>query len=119
MATDEVIALLDSHQYIVESYVLIRELKIYLNVGADHFNPRIRIKIWKSSVSSREPYHFTVSHHVHTPIQADPYYPSITQASTEAEAIQQAISSTTTFLVGAINTGHEPSENWLIPNENF
>lgn len=119
MKTDEVIALLDTNKYVAESYVLIRELKIFLNVGSNVFNSCIRIKIWKSSVSSREPYHFTVSHHVRTPTQAIPYYPSITQASTESEAINQAISSTTAFLVSAIQEGHQPSDDWLIANEDF
>ncbi|MBS9388746.1 MAG: hypothetical protein HEQ33_07570 [Dolichospermum sp. WA123] len=119
METDEVIALLNAHKYVGESYVLIRELKIYLNLGVNHFNPRIRIKIWKSSVNSTEPYHFTVSHNVRTPTQAGPYYPSITQAATESEAIHQAISSTKAYLVGAIDQGHEPSDSWLIPNDDF
>ncbi|MEI3650128.1 MAG: hypothetical protein V6D39_09075 [Dolichospermum lemmermannii FEM_B0920] len=119
METDEVIALLDAHKYVGTSYVLIRELKIYLNLGVNHFNPCIRIKIWKSSVNSREPYHFTVSHDVRTPMQDAPYYPSITQAETESEAIRKAISSTNAYLVNAIDQGHEPSHNWLIPNDDF
>jgi len=119
METDEVIALLDAHKYVGTSHVLIRELKIYLNLEVNHFNPCIRIKIWKSSVNSREPYHFTVSHDVRTPMQAGPYYPSRTQAATESEAIHQAILSTNYYLVGAINQGHEPSDSWLIPNDDF
>ncbi|TRU68962.1 MAG: hypothetical protein EWV55_22355 [Microcystis viridis Mv_BB_P_19951000_S69] len=119
METDEVIALLDKHKYIVESYVLVRELKIFLNVGAVHFYPKIRIKIWKSSVNSREPFHFTVSHNVHTPTQFGPYDPSVAQAVTESQAIHSAISAITTFLVSAINEGHEPSDDWLVPNEDF
>jgi hypothetical protein len=119
METDDVITLLDRHKYIVESFVLVRELKIFLNLGPDFFHPKIRIKIWKSSVNSREPYHFTVSHNVRTPTQASPYYPSITQATTESEAIKSAISATTSFLVGAISGGHKPSDDWLVPNEDF
>ncbi|UXE62709.1 MAG: hypothetical protein KA717_08265 [Woronichinia naegeliana WA131] len=119
METDDVIALLDKHEYIAESYVLIRELKIFLNVGVNYFHPKIRIKIWKSNVMLKEPYHFTVSHNVRTPTQAAPYYPSITQAATESEAIRSAISATTKFLVSAIDGGHEPSDDWLVPNDDF
>ena len=119
METDEVIALLDKHKYIVESYVLVRELKIHLNVGVDDFHPKIRIKIWKSSVNSREPFHFTVSHNVHKPTQLGPYYTSVAQAVTESQAIHSDISAITTFLVGGIDGGHEPSDDWLVPNEHF
>jgi hypothetical protein len=119
METDDVIAFLDKHEYIVESYVLVRELKIFLNVTVEYFHPKIRIKIWKSNVNSKEPYHFTLSHHVRTPTQAGPYYPSITQAATESEAIHSAISATTTFLVNAIDGGHKPSDDWLVPNDDF
>jgi hypothetical protein len=119
METDEVIDLLDEHKYIVESYVLVRELKIFLNVGVDDFYPKIRIKIWKSSINSSEPFHFTVSHNVHTPTQFGPYYPSVAQAVTESQAIDSAISAITKFLVSAIKEGHEPSDDWLVPNEDF
>jgi hypothetical protein len=58
-------------------------------------------------------------HNVHTPTQAGPYYPSVAQAVTESEAIHSAISATRRFLVSAINEGHEPSDDWLVPNEHF
>jgi hypothetical protein len=117
METDEVIALLDKHEFIVESYVLVRELKIFLDVGVE-YSPEIRIKIWKSSVNSKEPYNFTVSHNVHTSTQQIPYYPRTTAAS-ESEAIHSAIKATRVFLVGAIDEGHKPSDDWLVPNDNF
>jgi hypothetical protein len=103
----------------MESYVLSKEIKLFLDVGHDYYHPNIKIKIYKSTVLEREPYHFEVSHNVHTPNQATPYYPSHTSAQTEAEAISQAISTTTTFLKGALNEGLEPDDDWLVPNDRF
>lgn len=42
-----------------------------------------------------------------------------TSFSSEREAIDKAISSTTKFLKDAINKDHDPEYEWLIENENF
>ena len=117
MSIEEVIEQLGGHEEVLESYVLLREIKMYLDIGG--YQPLIKIKIYKSSVIEGNPYHFDVSHHVHTPEQMSPYYPSRTAFSSEREAIDQAISSTTNFLKDAINKGHDPENEWLIENENF
>lgn len=119
MSIDNVIEALDGTGEVAESYVLLREIKVLLNVGHDHFHPHIKIKIYKSSVIVHMPYHFDVSHHIHTPEQAGPYYPSRTSAESEKEAIAQAISTTTSFLKSAIRAGKEPTERWLVRNEDF
>ncbi len=117
MSIEEVIEQLAGHEEVLESYVLLREIKMYLDIGG--YQPLIKIKIYKSSVIEGNPYHFDVSHHVHTPEQMSPYYPSRTSFSSEREAIDQAVSSTTSFLKDAINKGHDPENEWLIENENF
>lgn len=90
-----------------------------MDVGDPLFGPPIKVKIWKSDVIPQYPYHFTVSHYVHTPIQASPYMTSMSQAQSESEAIRNAISRTTDFLKQAIAKGHKPSDDWLVPNEDF
>ena len=117
MSLEDIIKQLDDHDEILESYVLLREIKMYLNIG--EYQPQIYIKIYKSSIVEGSPYHFDVSHHVHTPEQMSPYFPSLTSFSSEREAVDQAISSTTSFLKDAINKGHDPEDEWLIANENF
>lgn len=117
--TDDVLDLLAGNDEVAESYVLVRELKLYLDVGHAHFKPRLLVKIWKSNVLSPHGYHFTVSHHVHTPVQAGPYHPSRTSAETEAEAIREAINSTTSFLKAGIREGHEPEDAWLVLDHDF
>jgi len=119
MSIDSVVDLLAENDEVAESYVLLREIKLFLDVGHDSFHPELRIKIYKSSVIAGTPYHFVVSHNAHTPEQAGPYYPSRTSYESEREAIRQAISTTTSFMKSAVRAGHEPSENWLVPNERF
>lgn len=123
MSIDSVLKMLDNHHEVEESYVLVSEVKLYLNlgdnVGDNVFLPSIRIKTYKSNVNSNFPYWFDVSHHVHTPTQAGPYHPSHRCSESEEGAIQEAITATTTFIKAAIHAGYEPSESWLIPNEDF
>ena len=117
MSLEDIIEQLDDHDEVLESYVLLREIKMYLNIG--EYQPLIYIKIYKSSFIKGNPYHFDVSHHVHTPEQMSPYFPSLTSFPSEKEAIDQAISTTTRLLKDAINKGHDPEDEWLIVNENF
>jgi hypothetical protein len=119
MTIEEIVKFLDQETDVAESYVLLREIKVILDVGHDHFHPAIGIKIYRSNIVSGQPYHFDVSHHVHTPTQAGPYYPSRTFEESETSAIRQAISTTVTFLQSAIHAGHSPSDSWLIKNEDF
>ena len=44
MTIDQVIEALDGNDEVVESYVLLREMKLYLDVGHDHFNPETILK---------------------------------------------------------------------------
>ena len=119
MLVDEILECLDENDSVIESYVLIREIKAYLSFKGHNFSPQIKIKIYKSTVLENMPYHFDVSHHAHTPEQAAPYYTSRTSCESEKEAIRQAISTTTSFIKSALSVGHEPSDSWLVKNESF
>ena len=119
MSIDQAIKTLDENHEVMESYVLLREIKTYLDVGHDHYHPEIKIKIYKSSALPNSPYHFEVSHHIHTPEQSSPYYPSRTACETEREAIEQAISTTTSFIKSALRVGHDPEDSWLVVNRRF
>lgn len=119
MSIEQVFELLDKDDEVLESYILVREMKVLLRLGHPHFHPTIQIKIYRSNVVQSQPYHFEVSHYVHTPSQASPYMTSRTFAESEGEAIRRAISATTSFLKAAIREGKEPSESWLVPNEDF
>ena len=119
MKTVDVVDFLDQEREVAEFYVLVRELKLFLDVGHDRYHPSIRVKIYRTLLNDSEMYSFDVSHHVHGPEQAGPYYPSRTTEDSEREAISRAISTTTSFIRSAINAGHEPSDKWLVSNELF
>lgn len=117
--SDRVLSCLNEHHRVVEGYVLIREVKVLLEVGHDFYHPRVGIRIWLGSANNKIPYSFELSHHVHTPDQAGPYHPSCTNFASEDEAIESAIEAVAVYLVSAIGSGHEPSDDWLVPNEDF
>lgn len=119
MSVDAVLKSLDENEEAMESYVLVRELKVLLDIDHEHFHPTVRIKIYRSNALPSQPFHFQVSHLVHTPDQASPYLTSRSFAETEVDAIDRAISTTTSFLKTAIRNGHEPSGDWLVKNEGF
>ncbi len=116
---NEIVKQLSEHRHVLEGYVLLRELKLFLDVGHDHYHPEVKIRIWLGTAPSHLPYSFELSHNAHTPKQAAPYYPSRVNFDSEEEAIDSAISALTSFLVGAISAGEEPSDDWLVPNEYF
>lgn len=116
----KVIALLESLDVVYDCHVLVREVKVLLEVGHDIYKPQVKIKVWRiTPMLSGDEYYFTLSHNVKTPAQAGPYRPSRTIGSTENEVLLEAIDATRRFLVGALSEGHEPEDDWLVPNEDF
>ncbi|PBJ84190.1 hypothetical protein CMZ84_07080 [Lysobacteraceae bacterium NML93-0399] len=119
MAVEALLDYLEEHREVSESYVLLREIKAYLEVDHPDFYPCIRIKIYRTRLNGQDWFHFELSHNVHTPEQAGPYYPSRTTEELETIAVDRAINATTTFIKAAIRAGHRPSDRWLVPNERF
>jgi hypothetical protein len=79
----------------------------------------IRVKIWYTDVSyGGNRYTYTISHHVHTPKQAGPYYPSAPFGEDEQSTVARAIQDTLAFWPSETED-IEPSESWLIRNEDF
>jgi hypothetical protein len=109
---------LKNSHHVTEGYVLLREMKVYLNVGHDLYHPKAEIRIWLGT-NIQYPYSFELSHFAHTPIQEGPYTPSRVDFPSEEEAIDTAINALTTFLISAIKQEHEPSDSWLVPNKDF
>lgn len=119
MSVDDVVWVLKENSEVLESSVMIREVKLLLNVGHDSFNPELKIKIYKSLVTPNTPFHFVLSHHVQTPVQTTPFHPAHTSYGSEREAIQQAISTTTGLIKTALRSGHQPSPDWMVRNDLF
>ncbi|MBD2359235.1 hypothetical protein H6G41_32410 [Tolypothrix sp. FACHB-123] len=118
MSNENIEQFLKEHSDIVEAYILVNELKVYLNCKND-FQPSVTIKVYKNTILERQPYTFKLSHYIKTPAQAGVYIPSITSYDTEIMAIDQAIKSLTTFINSAIAEGYTASEDWLIPNQSW
>lgn len=58
---------------------------------------------------------FDLSHAIHTPVQATPYRTSRPFDDDHAYALSRAISGLTMYYDMAIEAGHQPSEEWLVP----
>lgn len=73
MSIGSVIDHISGRDDVEEFTVLVREVQVYLKTNDESFTPKLRIKVWKGDLVP-EPYTFTVSHYVHTPIQSSPYF---------------------------------------------
>lgn len=58
---------------------------------------------------------FVTSHAIMTPILEQPYDPSGATAISAVEALRVAIDAFTVSYRQAVNAGHTPNEEWLIP----
>ncbi|HGY9593358.1 TPA: hypothetical protein ACOJPH_001006 [Vibrio campbellii] len=117
MSIGSVIEHISGRDDVEEFTVLVREVQVYLKTNDESFAPKLRIKVWKGDLVP-EPYTFTVSHYVHTPIQSSPYFVSKT-ASTEIDAIREAIDASLMFISSAISKGYEPDSDWMVVNEDY
>jgi len=64
-------------------------------------------------------YYFEQSHHIHTPIQIDPYLMGNRWAETEELAVRAAVAPLLSHYEVAIRQGCKPTEDWLIPDDKF
>jgi hypothetical protein len=64
----------------------------------------------------RKGFNFHLSHVIHTPAQIGPYYPGIPWGDDLPYALSQAVSAITMFYDTAVEKGHKPSMEWLVPN---
>lgn len=118
-SAEEIVQALRKDKSIAEAQVLIREIRMVLDVEHDTYRPSFSVRIYLPSLTYTQPYLFDVSHFVHTPVQAQPATSSRVLASSETEAIHLAVSLVTQWLREAIRAGHEPDDTWMIPNANF
>ncbi len=100
-----------------EPAVLLKEFIFYLQDIPDP--PAIKIKIYHSLDRDTDPYYYSLSHYLQTPIQAGPYTPSAPLGGNEEQVLRSAINAVTGDIKQAIRAGHQPSSTWLIENEDF
>ncbi|MGD0234567.1 MAG: hypothetical protein ABSC55_08500 [Syntrophorhabdales bacterium] len=63
--------------------------------------------------------HFTQSHFIKTPTQVDEYVTSHPYSDDLGSALHQAVYGITQFYNEAVERGHSPSGEWLVPNKFF
>lgn len=81
---------------------------------------KITVKVWKTDRAyGTSWYTYTTSHAIHTPVQATPYHPSGPFADSEEGALRKAIMDIMGFFSGAVSKGHEPSDEWFVPNSSY
>jgi hypothetical protein len=66
-----------------------------------------------------EPYSYSTSHLIKTPSQLDVYTPGECTDDDPEWALNKAIRSLTEHYRQAVSQGHQPSEDWLVPNDKF
>lgn len=119
MSPQEFIKEIGKDDDVNEAYVLIREVKLVLNVDHELYHPTIRVKVYLSNLPVTQPYYFEVSHTANVPGAASAYVSSRSGGYSEETAISTAISLIVRPINEAIRSGNEPSDDWLIPNDNF
>ena len=98
----------------------LRDAKIHVcevSFRLGHLAPKIRIRLFRYP-GDKEIY-FEQSHFIQTPEQADVHLPSMRSDSNEAYALTHAVEGLTHPYEFAVEQGNEPSEGWLIANEDF
>ena len=98
----------------------LKDVKIHIlevSFRLDHLAPKIRIRLFRFP-GEKEVY-FEQSHFIQTPEQTDVYLPDMKSDSNEAYALTHAVEGVTHSYEYAVQQGHEPSEAWLIANEDF
>jgi hypothetical protein len=62
---------------------------------------------------------FEISHGIHTPVQAGPYWTSRPFAETAVDAMRDAIRSIEIYYNEAVSKGFKPDDSWLVPLRNI
>lgn len=73
------------------------------------------VTIMLERLKNNERTNFQLSHVINTPEQAGPYRTSLPFGDRPEYALKKAITGLTMYYRQAVEKGHEPSEDWLVP----
>jgi hypothetical protein len=102
-----------SHKALKDIKIFVREVSFRL----DDLAPRIRIRLFRYP-GDKEIY-FDQSHFLQAPDQTSPVVPPLKSDNNEAYALSHAVETLILAYETAVALGHEPSEEWLIPNDDY
>ena len=98
----------------------LNDVKIYLRevcFRLGELTPKVRVRLFRRP-GDKEIY-FEQSHFIEIPEQRSGAAPGLKSDSNEAYALTHAVESLTLSYHTAVQQGHQPSDAWLIPNEDF
>ncbi len=119
MGRKEAIALAWTIDDAVSSKTL-KDAKIYVQevcFRLGHLAPKIRVRLFRYP-GDKEIY-FELSHFIKIPGQQDDHLPSLKSDSNVAYALNHAVEGLTHPYEYAVEQGNEPSDGWLIANQDF
>ena len=102
-----------SHKALTDIKIFVREVSFRLG----DLRPKIRIRLFRYP-GDKEIY-FEQSHFLQTPDQTSPVVPSLKSDNNEAYALAHAVETLTLSYEAALALGHEPSDSWLLPNDDY
>jgi hypothetical protein len=104
---------------VYEAHILVRELNCFLEIGHGSYRPNVKVKVYLTNNDLENPYQIDVSHFAHTPTQASAYVPTSTNFPDEFFGINITLGHVRRYFKSAIEEGYEPSDDWLVRNEDF
>ena len=102
-----------SHKVLKDIKIFVREVSFRLG----ELTPKIRIRLFRYP-GDKEIY-FEQSHFLQTPDQTSPVVPPLKSDNNEAYALTHAVETLILSYEAAVDSGHEPSEGWLISNPDY
>ena len=98
----------------------LRDAKIYVaevSFRLGELAPRIRVRLFRLP-GDKEVY-YEQSHFLQISAQEEPATPSLKSDIDEAYALTHAVEALTRGYHTALEQGHAPADNWLVPNTDF
>ena len=102
-----------SHKALRDTKIFVREVSFRLG----DLRPKIRIRLFRYP-GDKEIY-FEQSHFIQSPEQTSSVVPPLKSDNNEAYALTHAVETLTLSYEAALASGHEPSEEWLILNDDY
>lgn len=99
---DELVTVVERNDEMGEFVVRIGDLETLVSIELGRFMTSERTK-------------FRLSHVIQTPMLAGPYRTSLPFGDDPGYALHKAIDGLTSYYREAVDQGHEPSEDWLVP----
>lgn len=98
-----------------------RELVSEYVFGLSGFSQEVRVRVYRylAPPQPNEPFFFTTSHAIKTPLQADFYHPGARWSDDPKYALRRGVDSIASYYREAVSKGYVPDQDWLNDNVDF